>query len=570
MQFLGVITMKSKNAVLCLASFALLSSCAGTTSKPNEEKSTEKETVSSGQASVSPSESDAGAKKEKTRLTVATYDGGLGVKWLESLATRFEEKYKGTSFESGKEGVTVSVVSSRSYNGTTLLSGALEQDVYFTEDVSYFDHINKGNFLDISDIVTPKMTDFGEKRSIEDKLSDEMKGFLTAKDSKYYALPFYDGLYGLIYDHDLFEEKNLFFGEDGKFVSSKTAVKSAGPNGKKGDYDDGLPATYDQFYKLVEAIEGKSMNPFSFSGSTGSANQYIYRTMSSYWSDYEGYENMKVNYTLDGTVPLVSSINNGSASVYNVKIDSSNGYLLQKQEGKLKALQFLKTITGHMKRNSNTSTQAQTNFIRNYSLGKDQYAMLFDGAWWENEATTAFNNSEAKYGKGKADKRYGFMPIPKASEGKIGEKQTLVSQNLSYCFVSAKTKHPELSKLFLQYAHTDENLSAFTAELSLTRALSYDLTESDKSKATFYAKNLIELKNDSNILNPVSSNEKVIRNPSTFSLESWAWTTTILGNKQYSNPYAVFSDSATSSTTAEEYFEGLSTYMSEEKWKGLN
>lgn len=556
--------MKSKNVVLCLASFALLSSCAGkssTSSNPNEEKSGEKETVSNSNGSA--------GSKEKTRLTVATYDGGLGVDWLQKLASRFEEKYKETSFESGKQGVTVNVVSSRSYNGTTLLSGALEQDVYFTEDVSYFDHINKGNFLDISDIVTSKMTDFGEDKSIEDKLSAEMKGFLTAKDSKYYAIPFYDGLYGLIYDYDLFEEKNLFFGEDGEFVASKNATKSSGPNGKKGDYDDGLPSTYDEFYKLIEAIEAKGMNPFSFSGSAGSANQYIYRTMSSYWSDYEGYDNMKVNFSLDGTVPLVASLNNGSASVSDVKIDSSNGYLLQKQEGKLKALQFLKTITDHMKRNSNTSAQAQTNFIRNYSLGKSQYAMLFEGAWWENEATNIFAQCEAKYDRGKADKRYGFMSIPKANESKVGEKQTLVSQNLSYCFVSGKTKHPELSKLFLQYAHTDENLSAFTAELSLTRALSYDLTESDKSKATFYAKNLIELKNDSHILNPVSSNEKVIRNPSTFSMESWAWTTTI-GGKQYSNPYMVFSDSSTNSITAEQYFEGLSAYMSEEKWNGLN
>ncbi len=539
--------MKTKNTVLALASIAMLASCNGTTKKNDGESG--------------------GSSEGKSVLLVATYDGGLGTNWLQSLANRFQEEYKDVSFEEGKKGVSVRVLASRAYNGTTLLSGSLEQDVYFTEDVSYFDHVNKGNFLDISSTVSEKLTKFGETESIEDKLSSEMKDYLKAKDGKYYAIPFYDGLYGLTYDYDLFEDKNLFFDASGNFVSSKTDKKSSGPNGKEGDYDDGLPATYEQFYKLVSRIEALGMHPFAFSGSNGLP--YIYRALTSYWSDFEGVENAKVNYTLDGTVPLVSSIEDGVATTEETKIDDTNGYLLQKQEGKLKALQFMKTITPHMGRNGDNQSAAQTKFIKNYNAGSDEYAMLFDGSWWENECTNIFNNCEAAYGKGKADRRYGFLSIPKASEEKIGQKQTLFNQNQSYCFVSAKTKLPELSKLFLEYAHTDANLSAFTAELSLTRALSYELTEEDKNKATFYAQNLIAMKNDSNILNPVSANSKVINNSSTFNLETYAWTTEING-KVYSNPYTVFSDSATSGTTAEAYFEGLSAYNGKARWDTLN
>ena len=540
--------MKAKNIVLGLAATALLASCSGTTKKADGGES-------------------GGSSEGKSVLLVATYDGGLGTSWLQSLGNRFAEAYKDVSFEEGKKGVTVRVLASRSYNGTTLLSGALEQDVYFTEDVSYFDHVNKGNFLDISSTVGEKLTEFGETKSIEDKLSSEMKDYLKAKDGKYYAIPFYDGLYGLTYDYDLFEDKNLFFNASGNFVSAKTDKKSSGPNGKEGDYDDGLPATYDQFYKLVSRIEALGMHPFAFSGSNGLP--YVYRVLTSYWSDFEGLDNAKVNYTLNGTVPLVSSIKDGVATTEETKIDETNGYLLQKQEGKLKALQFMKTITPHMGRNGDNQSAAQTNFIKNYNTGSDEYAMLFDGSWWENETTNIFKNCEAAYGRGKADRRYGFLPIPKASEEKIGQKQTLFNQNQSYCFVSARTKLPELSKLFLEYAHTDVSLSAFTAELSLTRSLAYELTEEDKSKATFYAKNLIDMKNDSNILNPVSSNTKVINNSSTFNLESYAWTTEING-KVYSNPYTVFSDSATSGTTAEQYFEGLSAYNGKARWDTLN
>ncbi len=538
--------MKIKNVILCLSSVALLASCGGT---------------------KQPKDSQDSASAGKTVLLVATYEGGLGTNWLQSLANRFQEDYKDVSFEEGKKGVSVRVLSSRGYNGVTLLSGALEQDVYFTEDVSYFDHVNKGNFLDISSIVTEKLTEFGESKSIEDKLSSEMKGYLKAKDGKYYGIPFYDGLYGLFYDYDLFEDKNLFFDASGNFVSSKTDKKSAGPNGKEGDYDDGLPATYAQFYSLVSRIESLGMHPFASSGSNGLS--YIYRVLSSYWSDFEGLANIKVNYTLDGTVPLVASIKDGVATTEDTKIDNSNGYLLQKQEGKLKALQFMKTITPHMSRNGENQSAAQTNFIKNYNTGSDEYAMLFDGSWWENECTNIFSNCEIAYGKGKADRRYGFLPIPKATEDKIGQKQTLFNQNQSYCFVSYKTKLPELSKLFLQYAHTDANLSAFTAELSLTRSLSYELTEEDEAKTTFYGRNLIAMKNDSHIFSPVSSNTKVINNSSTFNLETYAWTTEI-NTKTYSNPYTVFSDSSTSGITAEEYFEGLSVYNGKTRWDNLN
>ena len=542
--------MKAKNIVLGLAATALLASCSGTTKKDND--------------------GGGGSSEGKSVLVVATYDGGLGTSWLQSLGNRFAEAYKDVSFEEGKKGVTVRVLSSRSYNGTTLLSGALEQDVYFTEDVSYFDHVNKGNFLDISDIVNEKLTSYDETKSIEDKLNSDMKDYLKAKDGNYYAIPFYDGLYGLIYDYDLFEDKNLFFGSDGAFVSSANPTKSAGPNGKSGDYDDGLPSTYDEFYKLLDRIQSLGMNAFSFSGSAGSGLPYVYRALTSYWSDFEGSDNMKVNYTLDGTVPLVTSVDsNGAATTENTKIDDTNGYLLQKQEGKLKALQFMKKITSYMTRNGSTQSNAQTSFIKNYNEDTNQFAMLFDGAWWENESTNIFKNCETAYGKGKKDRRYGFMSIPKADSSKIGEKQTLMNQNLSYCFVSSKTKLPKLAKLFLQYAHTDSNLSAFTAELSLTRSLSYELSESDKANATFYAQNLIAAKNDSVVLNPASSNEKVIRNPSNFNLETWAWTSTING-KTYTNPYSVFSDSATSGTTAEAYFEGLSDYNNKARWDALS
>lgn len=546
-QMKGNLNMKKGKLLLILAATSLLASCGKTNN---------------------PEKSDDVNSDGKTVLLVGTYDGGLKTKWLEDLKKGFEEKYKDSHFEEGKTGVYVRILSSRSYNGTTLLSGSLQQDVYFTEDVNYYDHVNKGNFLNITDAVKGNLTEFNEDKTIESKLTDEMKSFLTSKDGNYYALPFYDGLYGFIYDYDLFEDKNLFFDSSSNFLTSKAGKKSSGPNGIEGDYDDGLPSTYDEFYKLMNRVNSLGMNPICHPGSNSGGLAYVPRTLSSFWSDFEGLKNFGVNYSLDGTVPLVSSINENEVTTTPTKIDSSNGYLLQKQQGKLEALRFLKTIVPFMKRNGDTQTQAQTKFIRNYAQGSDQYALLIDGAWWENEADTIFSNTETAFGLGRKDKRFGFLPIPKANKEKIGEKSTLLSQNNSFAFISSKTKYPELAKLFLEYAHTDVNLSAFTSSLSVTRALNYDLTEEDKTKATFYAKNLIELKKNSNVFFPVSSNPKVINNSSTFNLENWSWTSVING-KTYNNPYSVFTDSTSSSTTAEQYFDGLSNAVTKSTWDAL-
>ena len=57
-----------------------------------------------------PSDADARTSTDtndenKTQISVATWDGGLGSAWLENAAARFEELYKDKSFEEGKTGI---------------------------------------------------------------------------------------------------------------------------------------------------------------------------------------------------------------------------------------------------------------------------------------------------------------------------------------------------------------------------------------------------------------------------------------------------------------------------------
>ena len=233
----------------------------------------------------------------KANLMVATFSGGVGKAWLEDAAVRFEKKYENaTHFQEGRTGVNIAVDGNKdTYGGQSLETSALTQDVYFTEGIEYYKFVNDKKVADITDIVAQEtLSDYGENVTIESKLDPSIQDFLKSKDGKYYMLPFYDGFYGLIYDVELFETKGFYFDEAGYFLKKTVAnastfesKKSAGPNGKKGDYDDGLPATYEQMLKLVDQIRSSSCTPFCYSGDI---YDYVDKAFRAFIADYEGYE----------------------------------------------------------------------------------------------------------------------------------------------------------------------------------------------------------------------------------------------------------------------------------------
>ena len=49
------------------------------------------------------------------------------------------------------------------------------------------------------------------------------KDFFKTKEGKYYGLPHYEGVYGLTYDADLFDEQSWYFDADGNPISEEEA-----------------------------------------------------------------------------------------------------------------------------------------------------------------------------------------------------------------------------------------------------------------------------------------------------------------------------------------------------------
>jgi ABC-type glycerol-3-phosphate transport system substrate-binding protein len=497
----------------------------------------------------------ADADPTKANITVATWDGGIGSDWLKTAAAKFEEKYKNaTNFQTGRTGVKVNVKSSRSYDGDYMITGSYGEDIYFTEGISYYTVANTGKVADLTEIMTTPLTDYGEDKTILSKIDPNLAAFMK-KDGKYYGIPFYDSFYGLVYDINIWQDYGLYLTDASTFTKDSTKF-GKGPDGVSGTSDDGLPATYEDFAKLLKEMRDNDVTPFL---GASNATDYLANFLYNYWADYEGKERMQLNYTFSGTADdLVSGVGGGAiAGLESKTINADNAYELQKQAGKFYALDFMNTVLAGDSKNYeilNTHTAAQSAFVKGRSLNKPK-AMLVEGSWWENEAAGVFS-ALAKDGIDRDD--YAIMPIPHPTSKEIGNKRTCLSLSSSYGMVSQSSTNKALALEFMKFLHTDEELSAFTKETSMTRALNYEVSATDQVGLTTYAKSILELKKNADVIYPYSSLALVINNTQTFFAFHWAWNSRISGS-DYSNPWLYFTgiDGANYS----DYFTGLYTYF---------
>ena len=504
------------------------------------------------------------ADPSKASITVATWDGGLGSKWLEDAAALFEEQYKdATNFEEGKVGVEINIVASRSFDGSAMAFTPLTHDIYFVEAVDYFAMINNRQLADISDVMTAPLTAYGEEKSIADKLDPTLNAYLTNIDGNYYAVPFYETYYSFAYDLDLWDAKSFYVAANGGWTNASGDL-SAGPDGVAGTDDDGMPATYAEFAKLITRISDADVTPFV---TAGNAQDYVANYLYQMWADYEGAEQMLLNYTFDGTATdLIDVDESGNVTkLPATEITIDNGYMLQKQAGRYAVLQFCEDILLSSDNNYkiiDTHVNAQKSFVRGGIANDQPIAMIVEGSWWENEAKEALND----LANGGYDRHnYAVMPMPHATEEQIGQTPTWLAMSNSYGFVASNCDNMDLAKEFMKFLHTDSNLCAFTREVNMTRALQYELSQEQITGLTTYCQSILNLKKNGNVIYPVSLVDEVNNNNIMFANFTWAWQTNINGY-DFKSPWLYFKDEK--DTSAEKYFNGQYDNF-EKKWPAL-
>ena len=518
----------------------------------------------------------------KTQLYVYNYDGGVGSKWLEDVKADFEAAYAEKSFTAGKKGVQVRIERSKASNITLTNS---VYNVIFTQGQRIFSNISQGLYLKITDIVKESLSNVTggkETGNIESRLSDGYKDMLTAIDGEYYCLPHYETYDGIFYDKDVFEQYGLYIKEGGGFcdadafdngVYTGSGKLSVGPDGVRGTSDDGLPSSYEEFFALIDQMVIERVVPFIWTGQYISA--YQDRLLNGVWAAYAGKDQMYQNFNFDSNATgknvkcdVVSSFDgSGNPVIEQTDVSLETGWKTSAQVGKYYALKFLEKIVSNSSYYSNKITgvlshlDAQEEYINSNLEGKP-IGMLIEGSYWYNEAETALKQSENTYKNAAKNRRFAMMELPRQTTGQVieghGTKNTLFDALQAYGFINANVKgdaeKEAVSKAFLQFCYTEEQLCKFTATTGTFWGLNYDVSDSMLSGLDNYKKSMVELRSKSDVVSPIASNKIYMNKQTDFMLEQG---TTVMRSKvngtDYSNPFEVLKNKT---LTAEEYFLG--------------
>lgn len=505
----------------------------------------------------------------KTQLFVQTYNGGYGTAWIERVGDRFEEAFK--DYKIGdKTGVeVVPVPTSELGSGVDSNWVTNTNEIFFLEQTIYHRMQDKGRFLDITDIMTEPLTQYGESKSIAQKMDPTLADYYnegTETEPKYYALNYSNSYEAIIYDEDLFYKEGLYFtsavdsarnanqwtstgnyliapnttkNSNGNYAelvtvdgttyyqTTKGEYLSHGPDGVYGTRDDGQSATYDEFFALCDYIKDEcGITPIIMAGKAVSG--YLAWLARQLIADYEGEEQMRLNLEFEGTSKLRINVD-ASGNVTSIpaeELNDSNRLTQYKSAGRYYALKFLErlfTNGGQKYMNARSFSgsvdqiRAQEYFV--YSAKDDEkYAFSVDGCWWENEAESTINTMASSFGSqyAKTNRRFRTLSLPKATKDKIGEKSTYYEGHFFCGFIRSDiaSEKADLAKKFFQFCFTDESNSEFTAYTGVTRGFEYEIMDKHKSAMSFFAKDAVALKASSkvDIMYPAPDSNYYIRN----------------------------------------------------------
>lgn len=519
----------------------------------------------------------------KTQLYVGNYDGGFGHKWLDAYKAGFEELYKNESFEEGKTGVEVVILNDKvSYFPANMLS-TLDQsniDIVFTEEADYYSFvsIDGGSLLYDMTSWVKNETLPNENKTIESKLNDQQKEYYTSYDGKYYALPHFQSLRGLIYDVDLFNEKSLFIKADGSIAGKSTDTDlSNGPDATPNTYDDGMPATYDELWRWCEYVSQPSVGvtPFCWTGA--------------YMEAYSGYlEDALMVDTLGReagqfyfspsqgsvTMDLIRSFDaQGNPVITNETISRENSYDMAYAAAGYYMLDFWKHILDNnwyydMSMNTLTTHDViHYDYLRSNLNDTDDLkpiAFMIEGAWWENESDYIFEELDAAYPDKKAsrmERTFGYMPLPKARAEYAG-KMTLLDANNAIMFANANIKgkpEEDVAKKFVQYISTDANLQLFTTTTGIPRDYNVGLETAQFEMLSSYAQQIWNIRQSAAGIVYKRFNNYDDKRHNQLNSGRVGFRQTIEEDyvTVHGMPLSVFTTAATKSMTAREYFEGV-------------
>ncbi len=510
-----------------------------------------------------------------TTIKIVTGGGGLGTNVIENAAKRFEDKFKDKKYAEGKQGVNVEVepVGVMVTISESLLSEGYHV-IYTSDGTNTKKAASQGWIMNVDDIIRKNIQADG--KSILDKIPDltswnycleNVEGTDNADGREYYSFPAPDYYGGLSYDKDLFDTRGFYVADASKkaddrvssypssillenyYFTAAEECKSVGPNGIKGDEDDGMPSSLYELICLCEYLTEEGISPFLISG------QYAY---------------MYINYFADALCASLSGIENAQAMnsfesdslnvvtgftdedifpgysgakkpiVETIKIDESCGYYTTMTLEKYYTYVFFQLMDeldpdwyGDVADSGTNHTGTQADFIYGKNQPERQGAFLIECSYWYNESTNADNFLTYKVSyPSEPERQLRWMSLPVniatsvdgtntsdnslgVSESKKGETPTFCSVTSGYVCVNNSIKDDKemidaLTDWFT-FFYSDEELSKQAVDGGYGMALEYEVNPADYANAPSYIKAFYELRKDANVVYAYADNS-VFRN----------------------------------------------------------
>ena len=566
----------------------------------------------------------------KTQLYVFNYNSGFGSQWIENVKAAYESLNENTIYEPGvlyngeqKKGVQVVVKSLKEEVASASNMGNIpggREEIFFTEFTYYFD-LYKNNIVgDITSAVTGDlskryvgynadgtlingdgMADYPEAResagsTILSKMTPVQQNYFNIDGSgRYYGVPHYAGYYGLTYNVDMFNERGYYFaasentdtydfaGEDlvsDWFISADNTKKSAGPDGVENTDDDGLPATYKEFFMLCQYMLSRGDIPITWNGNK--SNSYLNYLLQALTVDHDGLDNTMVTYNMSGTIDNLLNVSyDGSGNATAVDLSKTeemtitygdgNAWNVSRSAGRYYALQFMQALingqygksggTGYYKEGIFSSTNShigtQKDYLETNVNSKGKIGMLVDGIWWENEAGEAFDYLESRSNGAwtKENCNFKFMPLPHATSAEIGQKRTVLDSLFSICFMKRNIAEEKkaLAIDFIKFVNTHDQLVKFTQTTNAVKSLEYSLTPAEKATLTTFGKSVVDMREKADVVYPYATHAHYKANASgqffTHTLFNYSEGQKYVGDEMYRNQ-----------TSAADYFKKMVTY----------
>ena len=539
-----------------------------------------------------------GADKDLTVLRVYNYDGGVGHIWLDSAIERFYQANAGKKYEEGKTGFKISPFNAKDGDPISTM-GNSPYSVYFLEGINYHSIVKDNKMLDISDLVQANIV--GESVSIESKLNENTKSALTGVDGKYYALPHYQSLNGVVYNKTLFAQKGYYLvanpaqgkggGTDTEYhgygfanAGDTTTEKTVGPDGIKNTYDDGLPSSMEEFSRLVKHIASNGDTPFTWFSEGSSYQTSFCNALFVSLAGYDAAMSAALLNSNGKTVDIITGFNGNEPIINSKAITSENFTDIYQSEAIYRVLELVKEIFSNVNNYTNSSvdqgatsnTTVQREFLEsiyNPSSSK-KTAMMLEGSYWMNEVKDSgeYDRAVSNYPAIASELEVEFMPLPVQSKGSVtednGKAPTTVDALNAYAFINANVERmhgkgvKQLALDFLQFLYSDVSLRDFTVKSTVTKNVSYTLTEGDKAELPNFSKSVINIRENGKVVTATASNLLAMSNPTVFTLHPGGkfWnTTTGVG---YDDPYMAFKHG--SNVSVKDYFDGM---KKSDSWK---